>query len=53
LRYKFDEKPFLGMSVGYFVKNVKEGLEGTKTIYCKPVETLQQEIDFFGQKVKF
>lgn len=53
LRCKFDPKPFLGMSVGFFVKNVKEGREGTKTIYCKPVETLNEEINFFGKKVKF
>lgn len=53
VRCKFDPKPFLGMSVGFFVKNVKEGLEGTKTIYCKPVETLREEINFFGKNVKF
>jgi len=47
VRCKFDPKPFIGMSVGYFVKNVKEGLSDTKAIYCKPVETLNQEIEYF------
>lgn len=50
VRCKFDPTPFIGMSVGYFVREVKEGRLGTKTIPCKPVETLQSEIDFFGQK---
>ena len=43
---------FLNLPVGYFVREVKEGHLGTKTIYCKPVETLKEEIDFFGREVK-
>jgi hypothetical protein len=49
---KFDPKPFLELPVGYFVREVKKGTFGTKTIFCKPVETLQQEIDFFESKFK-
>lgn len=47
---KFDPKPFLELPVGYFVREVKKGTFGTKTICCKPVETLREEIDFFGRK---
>lgn len=53
VRCKFDSTPFLNLPVGYFIREVKEGHLGTKTIYCKPVETLREEIDFFGKKVKF
>lgn len=47
VRCKFDPTPFIGMSVGYFAREVKLGRLGTKTIYCKPVETLQEEIEYF------